>query len=148
MWRQVFCGGLLAAICAAAALAAPPATAPAVGAATTQPPRPIPGGFDLPNGWRITPAGEKLADIGDLVLKIVPAPDGKAVIAVNSGYLPHGLTVLNPVTGKVVQTITLKSTWLGLAWSPDGGTLYVSGGNAGGPKTRPTAAPIYAFGYH
>jgi YVTN family beta-propeller protein len=78
----------------------------------------------------------------------VNAPDGKAVIAVNSGYLPHGLTVIDPVTRKVVQQIRLKSTWLGLAWSPDGKTLYVSGGNANGEKKEAaTLAPVYAFAY-
>ena len=118
-----------------------------IGPATAERPHPIPGGFDLPNGWRITPAGEKLADTGDLLMRLMPAPDGKAVIAVNSGYLPHALTVFDPATGKVVQKITLKSTWLGVAWSPDGGTLYVAGGNAAGAKTTPTAAPVYAFSY-
>jgi len=70
-------------------------------------------------------------------------------VAVNSGYLPHGLTVIDPVTRKVVQRIALKSTWLGMAWSPDGRTLYVSGGNANGEKREEaTLAPVYAFAYH
>ena len=126
---------------------AQPASAPReIGRPTSESPHPIPGGFDLPNGWRITPAGQKLADTGDLVMRMTSAPDGKALIAVNAGYLPHGLTVLDPATGKVVQRIPLKSAWLGLAWSPDGRILYVSGGNAAGPR-QPTAAPIYAFAY-
>src|SRR5690349_19817121 len=91
------------------AKAAPQAEPAQMGAATARPPHTFPGGSALPNGWRITPAGETLAEIGDLVLKIVPAPDRKAVIAVNSGYLPHALTVIDPATGKVVQKITLKS---------------------------------------
>jgi YVTN family beta-propeller protein len=118
-----------------------------VGQATTQLPKAVPGGFDLPNGWRITPAGKSIADIGDLVLKMVTAPDGRAVIAVNSGYLPHGLSVIDPKTRRVVQHVAIKSTWLGLAWSPDGHTLYVSGGNANGDKDPPTLAPVYEFAY-
>ncbi len=117
-----------------------------IGLATTQNPKAIQGGFDLPNGWRITPASKALASAGDLILKMVTAPDGKAVIAVNSGYQAHGLTVLDPVTKAVVQRIALKSTWLGLGWSPDGKTLYVSGGNAAGAPV-PSAAPIYLFDY-
>ncbi|MCX8499863.1 MAG: hypothetical protein ORN25_10890, partial [Caulobacteraceae bacterium] len=117
-----------------------------IGLATTQNPQAIQGGFDLPNGWRITPASKALARTGDLILKMVTAPDGKAVIAVNSGYQAHGLTVLDPVTKAVVQRIALKSTWLGLGWSPDGKTLYVSGGNAAGAPV-PSAAPIYLFDY-
>jgi YVTN family beta-propeller protein len=147
MKRVMGAGVALVAMFWAAATLAAPSAPREIGPATAERPHAIPGGFDLPNGWRITPAGEKLADTGDLVMRLMPAPDGKALIVVNSGYLPHGLTVIDPATGKVVQKITLKSTWLGLAWSPDGGTLYVSGGNAAGPKTTPTAAPVYAFSY-
>ena len=34
-----------------------------------QPPHPIPGGFSLPNGWRITPVG-KAINTEDLILKL------------------------------------------------------------------------------
>lgn len=114
--------------------------------AATHKPHAIAGGFELPNGWRITPATQNLGTAGDLIMKMTAAPDGRAVIAVNSGYLPHRLTVLDPKTRKIVQRIPLASTWMGLAWSPDGSTLYVSGGNASGPKSK-ARAPIYAFGY-
>ncbi|HLJ88917.1 MAG TPA: bifunctional YncE family protein/alkaline phosphatase family protein [Candidatus Angelobacter sp.] len=110
-------------------------------------PRPIPGGFALPNGWRITPAGKPIAETEDMVLKMTTAPDGKAVIATHAGYNPHGLVVIDTTTHQVVQRIGLKSTWLGLAWSPDGKTLYVSGGNANGNKVQPTLAPVYEFSY-
>ena len=119
-----------------------------IGPATAQLPHAIPGGFDLPNGWRITPAGKPIAEIGDMVLKLIEAPDGKAIIANHAGYLPHGLSVIDPKTEKVVQEIKLKSAWLGMAWSPDGKTLYVSGGNATGEKREArTLAPIYLFSY-
>ena len=58
-------------------------------------PAPVAGGFDLPNGWRITPAGEKVAETDDLILNIIPSPDGKVLIAMNSGYQPHALTVID-----------------------------------------------------
>ncbi len=51
-----------------------------IGGPTTQRPQPVAGGFDLPNGWRITPAGKSIADTEDMVLKMVVAPDGRAVI--------------------------------------------------------------------
>ncbi len=114
---------------------------------TGVPPQAIPGGFDLPNGWRITPAGAKVADLGDLVLNLTASPDGKVVIGMHSGYTAHGLTVISTTTHKVVQEVPLTSTWLGLSWSPDGKTLYVSGGNANGSKTTPTVAPVYAIPY-
>ena len=119
-----------------------------VGAATKEQPGPIPGGFDLPNGWRITPAGKVVADLNDLVLKVSPSPDGRVIAAVNSGYLPHGLSLIDTRTHRVVQSIGLKSTWLGLAWATDGRTLYVSGGNANGEKkVAASVAPIYALRY-
>jgi YVTN family beta-propeller protein len=110
-------------------------------------PQPVPGGFDLPNGWRITPAGKPIIDTEDMVLKLTTAPDGRAVIATHAGYNPHGLVVIDTRTHQAVQRIPLRSTWLGLAWSPDGKTLYVSGGNANGTKLKPELAPVYEFAY-
>ena len=119
-----------------------------IGDATRQTPQHIPGGFNLPNGWRITPAGKPIATIEDLVLNTVVSPDGKVVIATHSGYLPHGIDVIDVKTRKLVQEIPLKTTWLGLAWSADGHTLYVSGGNATGAKDiAGSMAPIYEFSY-
>jgi YVTN family beta-propeller protein len=134
----------------AASLGADPAPKPRpIGEATTALPGALPGGgFDLPNGWRITPAGKQIADLNDLILKMVISPDGKVIIAGHSGYLPHGLSVIDAKTHKVVQEVPLKTTWLGLAWSGDGHTLYVSGGNANGEKkVEASLAPIYALAY-
>jgi DNA-binding beta-propeller fold protein YncE len=46
-----------------------------------------------------------------------------------------------------VQRIGLHSAWLGLAWSHDGSKLFVSGGNASGPKHTSDIAPVYVFDY-
>jgi YVTN family beta-propeller protein len=110
-------------------------------------PQPVPGGFDLPNGWRITPAGKPIVETEDMVLKLTAAPDGRAVIATHAGYNPHGLVVIDTRTHQAVQRIGLRSTWMGLAWSPDGKTLYASGGNANGNKLKPELAPVYEFSY-
>ncbi len=131
-------------------LSAEPAPKPRpIGEATTALPGPLKGGgFDLPNGWRITPAGKQVADLNDLVLKMVLSPDGKVIVAGHSGYLPHGLSVIDAKTHKVIQEVPLKTTWLGLAWSGDGHTLFVSGGNANGEKkVTASLAPIYALSY-
>ena len=145
----LFVGLLGAAGFATMALGADQAPPPRkIGEATTALPGPTRGGFDLPNGWRITPAGQRVADLNDLVLKMVASPDGKVIVAGHSGYLPHGLTVIDAKTHKVVQEVPLKTTWLGLAWSGDGHTLYVSGGNANGEKKiEASLAPIYALAY-
>jgi YVTN family beta-propeller protein len=52
------------------------------------------------------------------------------------------LAVVEAAAMEIRQTVGLKSAWLGLAWSPDGKRLYVSGGNAES-RSNPTAAPVY-----
>ena len=111
-------------------------------------PHATPGGFDLANGWRITPVG-KAVGAEDTVLKLVAAPDDRAVIASHSGYNPHGIVVIDAKTQETIQRIPLKSTWMGMAWSPDSKTLYVSIGNANSSegKEPESRAPIYEFSY-
>jgi len=53
---------------------------------TTELPRSFPGGADLPNGWRVTPAGKSIGTMGDLMLNLVVSPDSRIVVAVNSGF--------------------------------------------------------------
>jgi YVTN family beta-propeller protein len=110
-------------------------------------PQPIPDGYALPNGWRLTPTGKSITT-EDMVLSSTAAPDGMAVIASHAGYNPHGLVVVDTKTEEAVQRIPLKSAWYGMTWSPDGKKLFVSGGNANGTKgAKPTRAPIYVFSY-
>jgi YVTN family beta-propeller protein len=122
----------------------------ALALAPAQIPQAISGGYALPNGWRLTPVGKSIST-EDMVLNAVAAPDGAAVIAMQAGYNPHGLVVIDTKTEEAVQRIPLKSAWFGMAWSPDGKRLYVSGGNANGDKEgyvrTPTRAPIYVFDY-
>ncbi|MDX1982768.1 MAG: alkaline phosphatase family protein [Bryobacteraceae bacterium] len=108
-------------------------------------PKAISGGYDLPNGWRITPAGKHVVT-NDYVLNLTPTPDGRNTIAVHSGFSPHGLVVVDTRNVEITQRVGLKSAWLGLAWAPGGKVLYVSGGNAQS-RRDPTVAPVYAFGY-
>ena len=115
-------------------------------AAVAQPPHPIPGGYSLPNGWRITPAG-KAIPAEDLILNLTQSKDKRIVVATHGGFNPHGLLVIDTATSTPVQRIPLHSAWLGLAWSQDGAKLYVSGGNASGSKHTRDVAPIYVFDY-
>jgi YVTN family beta-propeller protein len=108
-------------------------------------PRPTATGYDLPNGWKLTPAGRHVVT-DDYILNLTTTPDGKRVVAMNAGYNPHGLWVIDPQKVETMQHIRLKSAWLGMAWAPDGKTLYVSGGNAQS-RVAPEAARIYAFSY-
>src|SRR6266851_2031983 len=98
------------------------------GFSIAQHPHATPEGFDLPNGWKISPVG-KAVGTEDLLLKVIAAPDGRVVIGTHGGYDPHGLVVVDAKTHEATQRIGLKSAWLGLAWSRDGRKLFASGGN-------------------
>jgi YVTN family beta-propeller protein len=113
--------------------------------AHAQQPKPIEGGYALPNGWRITPAGRH-ATLPDYVLNLTPSPDGKSLVALHCGHSPHGLAVIDAGTMEIRQQVPLKSAWLGLAWAPDGKSIYVSGGNAES-RNNPTVAPVYEFAF-
>src|SRR5580692_10550412 len=69
-------------------------------------PQAIPGGYALPNGWRLTPIGKSIPT-EDMVLSASAAPDGLAVVAMHAGYNPHGLVVIDTKTDEVVQQIPL-----------------------------------------
>ena len=113
-------------------------------AVSQQLPHATPVGYELPNGWRLTPLGRAI-QTEDMVLNVSIAPDRKSVVALHSGFNPHGVVVVDTHSEEAVQRIGLKSAWLGLAWHPNGKRLYISGGNANGRK--PTRAPIYIFDY-
>src|SRR5579872_4498328 len=88
-------------------------------------PHAIPGGYELPNGWRLSPLGRAI-QTEDMVLNVSLAPDRKAVVALHAGFNPHGLVVVDARSEEAAQRIHLKSAWLGLAWHPNGKKLYVS----------------------
>lgn len=105
----------------------------------------VSGQSQLPNGWKLSPAGKQIRT-EDMPLGISVAPDGKAVIALHSGFNAHGLVSIDAVTDEATARIPMKSAWMGLAWSRDGKKLFVSGGN-GVSRQNPTVAPIAVYGY-
>ncbi len=100
---------------------------------------------DLPNGWKLSPAGKQIRS-EDMPLGLSFAPDGKAMVALHSGFNAHGLVVVDAKTDEATQRIGMKSAWYGLAWSTDGTKLYASGGN-GVSRRDPTVAPISVYQY-
>jgi YVTN family beta-propeller protein len=90
----------------------------------------------LPNGWSLSPAGTAVQLDGDMPLRIVPAPDGHAMLVVTGGYHDHAIDVVDPATGAVRQHLLLGKAWAGLAADPKGSVVYVSGG---GPVTKDLA---------
>jgi DNA-binding beta-propeller fold protein YncE len=82
----------------------------------------------LATGVRLDPAGEAI-DLGSLPLGMALAPGGGKVAVVLSGWREQGLQIVDLATRKVTQTITQEAAFCGIAFSPDGTHLYVSGGN-------------------
>ena len=82
------------------------------------------------NGWGVTPAGTHVPS-GDMALRMVIAPDKKAVLAVSAGYNKQGVTVVTLDEPRTSEFFSLKESFNGLAFSPDGQHFYVSGGDTG-----------------
>jgi DNA-binding beta-propeller fold protein YncE len=77
---------------------------------------------------RLDPAGASV-DLGSMPLGMAIAPGGGKLAVVLSGWREQGLQIvdLNSRTG--TQTIKQEAAFYGVAFSPDGAHLYVSGGN-------------------
>jgi YVTN family beta-propeller protein len=81
----------------------------------------------IATGAQLDPAGRAI-DVGNLPLSMTLSPEGDRIVVVLSGFRQMGVQVVDPAAGTVVQTIPLANAFAGAAFSPDGKTLYVSGG--------------------
>jgi DNA-binding beta-propeller fold protein YncE len=82
----------------------------------------------LPNGWTLTPAGHSLP-LGDLPLNIAVSATGKYAAVTNNGQSTQTLQLLDIAVEKVLDTVIIQKSWLGLQFSADDKWLYASGGN-------------------
>jgi len=82
----------------------------------------------LPTGVTLDPDGT-LHEVGQFPLAMVPSPEGDRLVLLLNGHNDQGLQVVDRATGRVLQTELQPAAFLGLVFSPDGRTLYASGGN-------------------
>ena len=82
----------------------------------------------LPTGARLDPAGTSY-DVGSMPLAAVLAPGGRRIALLLGGWSEQGVQIVDRASGRVAQTLLQPAAFLGLAFSPDGRTLYASGGN-------------------
>ena len=82
----------------------------------------------LPTGATLDPvvAGVPL---GNMPLAMALAPDHRHVAVLMCGYRQQGLQIVDRTTGTVTQTIEQPAAFLGIAFAPDGKSLWTSGGN-------------------
>jgi YVTN family beta-propeller protein len=82
----------------------------------------------LPNGWSLTPAGHSLP-LGDLPLNIAVSSSRRYLAVTNNGQSTQTIQLIDAVNEKVLDSVIIPRSWLGLAFSADERFLYASGGN-------------------
>ena len=80
----------------------------------------------LPNGWWLSPTGESI-ELDDFPLNAAVSPDQNFLAVTHAGVSKPVLLLVDLKLHKVVQSIRLKDSWLGIAFL--GKKLFVSGGN-------------------
>ncbi len=82
----------------------------------------------LPNGWKLTPAGRSLP-LGDLPLNMALSRSRKWMAVTNNGQSVQSIQLIDPAKEKVMDAVVIQKSWYGLKFSPDEKLLYASGGN-------------------
>jgi YVTN family beta-propeller protein len=82
----------------------------------------------LPTGAMLDPAGPSIV-LGSMPVAMTFSPDSSRIVVVISGYRDQGIQVVDLATRRVTQTLVQPAAFLGATFSPDGRTLFVSGGN-------------------
>jgi len=82
----------------------------------------------LPNGWGLTPVGKHLP-LGDLPLNIAISPSKKLLAVTNNGQSDQSVMLIDAENQKLLDSVIMGKSWLGLAFSDNGKTLYAGGGN-------------------
>jgi YVTN family beta-propeller protein len=82
----------------------------------------------LPNGWSLTPAGKSLP-LGDLPLNIAISKTKKFIAVTNNGESTQSIQLIDAVNDRILDSIDIPKSWLGLKFSADEKYLYASGGN-------------------
>jgi DNA-binding beta-propeller fold protein YncE len=95
------------------------------------------GGFLLNSGWRVKPVGVQIP-LDTLPMSALLSKDGRFLVVLNGGYNPPSLSVLDAKDGHEVGRTPVTDAWLGLAFSPNGRTLWAGGGSQ---------ASVYEFSF-
>jgi DNA-binding beta-propeller fold protein YncE len=86
------------------------------------------GAIRLPNQWSLRPAGRQV-ELGDFPVNAVLHPSGKWLAVLHAGIGTHEILIvgLKPQP-HVLSRVTLRQTFCGLCFAPDGRRLFASGG--------------------
>ncbi|HEV8131479.1 MAG TPA: bifunctional YncE family protein/alkaline phosphatase family protein [Acidobacteriota bacterium] len=81
----------------------------------------------LPNGWKISPAGQQIP-LDDFPINFLIDSSERTAIVLHSGHSEPVLAVIDLARGREIQRLRLRNAWLGMVRHPRTGMLYVSGG--------------------
>ncbi|MGO8696172.1 MAG: bifunctional YncE family protein/alkaline phosphatase family protein [Limisphaerales bacterium] len=84
------------------------------------------GSVLLHNQWSLRPAGRQIG-LGSFPVNVAVHPQGRYAVALNAGYGPHEIMVVDLNTGAVVAHAPLHEAFYGLAFSADGSQLFCGG---------------------
>ncbi len=110
----------------------------------------------LPNGWKLTPEGTQIP-VSDLPLNMVLSNDGRYLLVTTNGNGDQTINVIDLNTNQSTQNVSVRKSWLGLAFAPDGKRFFVSGGDdnevmifdfAGGKATEAGKIILGSADYH
>jgi YVTN family beta-propeller protein len=82
----------------------------------------------LSNGWSLTPVGKQIT-LGDLPLNIAVSRSKKLLAVTNNGQSDQSVQLIDAVNHRVLDSVPMGKSWLGLAFSSDEKSLYASGGH-------------------
>jgi len=83
----------------------------------------------LPNGWSLTPAGQSIPLSSDLPLNMAFSPDGVHLAVTNNGNGRQTIDIIGLKRKRLMASVPIHASWLGLAFAKRHPYLYVSGGN-------------------
>src|SRR5436189_5742802 len=84
----------------------------------------LPTPVQLPNGWRLTPAGTGFP-LGDLPLNMEVSPSAKYIAITNNGQGTQTIELIDVQQQKKVDSVVIARSWYGLNFSADENFLYV-----------------------
>jgi YVTN family beta-propeller protein len=86
------------------------------------------GGYLVPSGWKIKPAGVQIA-LETMPMSTALSPDGQYLLILHGGYNKPSVSVRDAQTLQEVSRLELADAWLGMAFEPKGKFVYVGGGS-------------------
>lgn len=130
----VGCFGLFAMIDGRSSVSKEDAQPKALGEVRSLAPRVLPGiqidgTVQLPNQWKLRPAGRAM-EVGDFPVNIAIHPSGQYIAVLHAGMREHEVVIvaLEKTRNKIVSRVSVDQTFYGMCFSPDGRKLYASGG--------------------